>query len=270
MKTAAPSFAYIAQSMGDGSNHFIGISHDGMVYTWGTSNAMGQLGRTTTTTKHRLVPTMITTCDDHIIVDPKAVYVGGSRESGHSVILTKQHDLYVTGCDRWQQLGLGSASGGTAGYTWEGGRIWRNQFVVNHFIANVMEKTSGNKHVRHVALGDDHTVILSENQRDVYTFGKGGEGQLGVSGKPFVSAPVRSTRLSSSANDIAAVCAIHHCSVTLDVNGEILSKAGKCRMVQEAMVNAYKACKDRATKDGLIGDASVHIGQAYTENDLIR
>jgi hypothetical protein len=41
-------------------------------------------------------------------------------------------------------------------------------------------------------------------------------------------------------------------------------------MVQEAMVNAYKACKDRATKDGLIGDASVHIGQAYTENDLIR
>ena len=55
-----------------------------------------------------------------------------------------------------------------------------------------MNETSGTNKIRDVALGGDHTVVLSGNQHDVYTFGKGGEGQLGVMGKPFVSAPVKS------------------------------------------------------------------------------
>jgi alpha-tubulin suppressor-like RCC1 family protein len=49
-----------------------------------------------------------------------------------------------------------------------------------------------------VAAGDDHSVALHANRRDVYTWGRGEHGQLGVPGKCFVGAPRRSQLLSSS------------------------------------------------------------------------
>jgi alpha-tubulin suppressor-like RCC1 family protein len=240
----------------DGSKHCIGITAGGIVYSWGNSNAMGQLGRPT----HRdsKIPKPVLLPVD-MAADPPDMraYAGGSHESGHSVLVSMaNNDVFVVGCDRWQQLGLGSAAGGSSGYTWEGGQIWRTQFVKNPFIADLMQTISGSRGIRDVALGGDHTVILSENQRDVYTFGKGGEGQLGVSGKPFVSAPVRSTMLSSSSSRqhamIAAVCAVHHCSLTLDTNGEVLNTAGKCRMGNKDVVQAIQSCQERAERDGLL------------------
>jgi alpha-tubulin suppressor-like RCC1 family protein len=110
--------------------------------------------------------------------------------------------------------------------------------------------------IRDVALGGDHTLVLSSNQRDVYAFGKGGEGQLGTTGKPFVSAPVKATKLSVSSNDnktkIAAVCAIQHCALTIDDKGDVLKHAGKCRRSSREFQEALEACIRRATSNGLL------------------
>ena len=266
-------FPYTSCSV-DGSNHCIGITSQNTVYTWGNSNSMGQLGRPTRNRRDCQTPTIIATtttatATTTATTTPTPVfraYAGGNAESGHSLLVTtNDHQVHVSGCDRWQQLGLGSAAGGSAGYTWEGGRIWRQEFVPNHFITDLMTTTSGNHKIRDVALGGDHTIILSENQRDVYVFGKGGEGQLGIPGKSFVSAPVRSTVLSSTLNattktataatataDIAAVCAIHNCSMTLNGNGVILKKTGNCRMEHEAIMKGLTACRDRAERDKLL------------------
>jgi alpha-tubulin suppressor-like RCC1 family protein len=244
----APDFVHVTSSV-DGSRQSVGITASGKVFTWGRKNDMGQLGRVTTSSNDRKSPTLA-----KLDNTAKAVrgYAGGIGESGHTAVLDSRGHLWVAGCDRWQQLGLGSAAGGSSGYTWENGRIWREFFTRNDFIRELMDEKEGSS-VRDVALGGDHTIVLSSNQKDVYTFGKGGEGQLGLVGKPFVSAPIRSTVLSSSYKDatIAAVCGIRDCSLTLDSSGDVLNKAGRCRMAGELKV-ALSACIERAERDGLL------------------
>lgn len=238
----------------DGSQHAIGITASANVYTWGRSNDMGQLGRRTASSTERKTPTLVQVGTERTttttITNAVRGYAGGISESGHSAVLDADGYLWVAGCDRWQQLGLGSAAGGASGYTWENGMIWRDFFTRNDFLTDLMAKKEGNA-IRDVALGGDHTMILSSNEKDVYTFGKGGEGQLGLVGKPFVSAPVRSTQLSSSSGGIAAVCAIQDCSLTLDKSGSVLKKAGRCRLGGD-MKSALAACIKRATRDELI------------------
>jgi len=103
-----------------------------------------------------------------------------------------------------------------------------------------------------VALGGYHTVILSSNRKDVITFGKGSEGQLGLSSRPFVSSPAKSKVLSSSSPNISAVCAYRNCSMTLDTNGEVMSRAGKCSMELQGMKKALDLCRERAQETGLV------------------
>lgn len=237
-------FSHVATSA-DGSQQSVGITACGKVFTWGKSNEMGQLGRTTMSRKDCRIPT------------PAALpshaargFAGGNNESGHTVVLDSDGYLWMAGCDRWQQLGLGSAEGGAAGYTWENGRIWRESFVRNDFINDLL--VNRKESVRDVALGGDHTLVLSSNMRDVYASGKGGDGQLGLVGKPFVSAWVRSSELSSSKAEIAAVCAIQQCSLTLDGAGHVLKKAGRCKLRGKEDLIALRKCIERATKDGLL------------------
>jgi alpha-tubulin suppressor-like RCC1 family protein len=241
-------FIHVASSV-DGSQQSVGITASGNVYTWGRLNEMGQLGRKTESRKDCKTPSQVK------LDGTKAIrgFAGGINESGHSAVLDSSGHLWVAGCDRWQQLGLGSAEGGASGYTWENGRIWRDFFTRNDFVTNLMKKRNGS--IRDVALGGDHTIVLSSNKMDVYAFGKGGEGQLGLVGKPFVSASVRSTVLSSSKEEIAAVCAIHNCSLTLDDTGKVLKKAGRCRMTGE-MINGLRACIDRAAQEGILAKDS--------------
>ena len=191
---------------------------------------------------------------------------------------------------------IGSSNGGSSGYTWEKGKIWRNQFVRNTFLNELLllqhkqgqqeqqapaARTVGSSgvggNIRDVALGGDHTIILMNNQKDVYVFGKGGDGQLGLMNpnNPFVSAPTKSKRLSISISQqtrepleqkhqpqqqlekqklIAAVCAIKNCSITLDRNGEILNKVGKCSTSSSLrnIEQSLQFCKQRAKLDGLL------------------
>lgn len=253
----------------DGAGHFVGVTYSGSVHTWGRSGHLGRLGRPGPARRPAEV-----LLNDQKSPHVKAVkgYAGGTEESGHTAILDSAGFLWFCGCDRWQQLGLGSANGGAAGYTWRGGKIWQEQFQRNNYLMELlkagsrveiegMSSTMGSTEmnlIRDVALGAEHTVVLSANRRDVYAFGKGGEGQLGLQIKPFVSAPARSPELSISpqatnpAKGIAAVCAIQHCSLTLDGNGDTLKKAGKCRMNMKAMTDALASCRKRAVDDGLI------------------
>ncbi|KAL3800755.1 hypothetical protein ACHAW5_002469 [Stephanodiscus triporus] len=202
-------------------------------------------------------------------------YAGGFADSGHSAILDASGHLWLCGCDRWQQLGLGSSNGGSTGYAWGGGKPWQDRFRKNAHVADLlrrldpslpmdrpgdddddrrmmMEGDSSRRWIRDVALGGDHTVVLSSNGKDVIAFGKGSEGQLGLSSRPFVSSPAKSKILSSGAADISAVCAYRNCSMTLDVNGEVLSTAGKCSLELQGMKEALDMCRERAQETGLI------------------
>lgn len=253
-------FVHVAKPNQDGARHYIGITSSGAAFSWGKNN-FGQLGRistaassTTTNSSKETRPVEFEANSDENLNDTRLrfvkAYVGGLSDSGHSALLDSRGHVWLAGCDRWQQLGLGSTSGGSSGYTWNQGRVWRNKFVRNDFLAKVAGP------IRDVALGGDHTVVLSSNQKDVYVFGKGGEGQLGVDGKPFVSAPTRSKILSSSSstssnNDeaaISAVCAIQQCSLTLDENGQVITKTGKCRSISQSL----GSCIRRAEADGLL------------------
>lgn len=275
--TNIPPFRHVAHSR----KHSIGITNSGIAYSWGINNNFGQLGRPTKNAKDKNTPRPISLsadpaadADDSPLFVRRA-YVGGRSDSGHSALLDSNGHLWMAGCDRWQQLGLGSPSGGSNGYTWaDGGKIWRTEFCRNPHLTKFMQQhqqhidTHSNVHIRDVALGADHTVVLASNQQDVYTFGKGSEGQLGLTGKPFVSAIVRSSVLSTSSSSlsnnsatrtstsnsthVSAVCAIDHCSLTLDSNGQVMNKAGKCNMTSPVATKALQACMDRAQREGLV------------------
>mgnify|MGYP005840377029 CR=1 FL=1 len=245
-------FVHVAEPR-DGARHSIGVTVSGEAYSWGKNNNFGQLGQGPATsnsskssTQKDALPVELEIKDNNkypqTTVRFVKGFVGGFPDSGHSALLDSEGNIWLAGCDRWQQLGLGSSSGGSAGYTWNQGRVWRNKFVRNEFLATIAGP------IRDVSLGGDHTVALSTNRKDVYVFGKGGEGQLGLDGKPFVSAPARSKVLSSDKEAIAAVCAVQHCSATISRNGDVLNKAGKCRNV----VKAIQQCIQQARLDGLL------------------
>ncbi len=254
-------FSYIATS-NDGSLHNIGISSGGTVFTWGKSNALGQLGRQGSKSVPRQALFSNPNIQSQVIgndsfVDVKAVkgFVGGFKDAGHSAILDKDGYLWFTGCDRWQQLGLGSSSAGAAGYTWKA--LWQESFQRNDFLRELMlekTKTDDGAEIRDVAIGGDHTLVLSKNKKDVFSFGKGREGQLGLlAEKPFVSTPVHAKALSSAKNEIAAVCAVRHCSFTLDESGYVSKRSGKCQQwTSELMSKVVKHCRDKAEQDGLL------------------
>ena len=251
-----------AQSIEAG--HTIKVTNEGVPFSYCHSskscrNELGELGRTND--PYKLIPISLINHDGSTCKISLA-YTGGFPSSGHSALIDNQGYLYLCGCDRWQQLGLGSASAGSTGYTWKGGRLWQTEFQrAGHVIELLrqldpklgMDQYQNNNNntrrwIRDVALGGDHTVILSSNKKDVITFGKGGEGQLGLTSKPWVSSPSKSKVLSSSKPDLAAVCAFRHCSMTLGDDGQMKSSVGKCSKIRKAL----ERCQKRAAESGLI------------------
>eukprot|EP00984_Skeletonema_dohrnii_P023076 scaffold12185_cov114-Skeletonema_dohrnii-CCMP3373.AAC.4 len=269
---ASPIFTQTSQSTEAG--HTIKITNEGIPFSYCHSNKscineLGELGRTND--PYRLLPITLVNHDGSTNINASQAYTGGFPSSGHSALLDNQGYLYLCGCDRWQQLGLGSSNGGSSGYTWKGGRLWQTQFQRADHVIELLQRLDPNlgmkqqqnsksisnndnsrRWIRDVALGGDHTVILSSNKKDVITFGKGGEGQLGLTSKPWVSSPSKSKALSSSNSDIAAVCAFRHCSMTLNNDGELKNSVGKCSKIRKAL----ELCQKRAAESGLIGKNS--------------
>mmetsp|Transcript_21993 Transcript_21993/g.45446 ORF Transcript_21993/g.45446 Transcript_21993/m.45446 type:complete len:271 (-) Transcript_21993:1784-2596(-) len=248
----------LAKSM-DGSGQSVGISSDGRAYTWGRTNKLGQLGRRSGEKPSKKPhPAQFVDPDDpsRTVDNVKVVraFAGGNEEAGHTAVLDSTGSLWLAGTDRWQQLGLCNAALGTIGYTWDG--LWKEAFHRNTFVPKLLSDVCCDATIRDIAIGGDHTLVLSANKRDVIAFGKGGDGQLGLAGfKPWVSAPVRSKELSSRKGDIAAVCAINHCSLTLGNDGQVLSEAGKCsKRMSKRYAAALQYCQKRAERDGLVLD----------------
>lgn len=238
-----PFFVDVAE----GTRHSIGITPDGTAFSWGRSTSMGQLGRDNTETPFRS-PGRVPFPKDVKVIKAFASRNSDS-DSGHSAIIDDRGKLWMAGCDRWQQLGLGSSNGGSTGYTWQGGKQWQDRFIISQSVTELMKEDDCSE-IRDVALGDDHTLILSSNKKTVYAYGKGGDGQLGFVGKPFVSAPKRSPILSGK--NIAAVCAVQSCSMTIDDNGVIKSKVGKCR--SSIISDGISKCIENARRHGLLVD----------------
>lgn len=258
------------------AGHTIQISNSGVPYSYCHNkkvcdNDLGQLGRSGNTST-RLPIQLDNGHDDNVSTPTVAhAYTGGFASSGHSALVDANGNLWMSGCDRWQQLGLGSSNGGSAGYTWKGGRLWQPLFQRNDFVVELLhtldpslkrnnivqsplasnEYDPSRRWIRDVALGGDHTVVLASNKRDVIAFGKASEGQLGLSSKPWVSSPAKSKLLSSTNADISAVCAFRNCSMTLDDNGEVMNKAGKCSLELKGMKRALELCQIRAKDTGL-------------------
>ncbi len=83
---------------------------------------------------------------------------------------------------------------------------------------------------------------------------QGGDGQLGLVGKPFVSAPVKSKTLSESGDVLlSAVCAFQNCSMTLDESGNVRKQAGKCRI--PGLQESIQECITQAKQAGLIASS---------------
>ncbi|KAL7462910.1 hypothetical protein ACHAXS_003285 [Conticribra weissflogii] len=282
--SSSSSVKFIEISKAQEAGHAIAITPDGTAYSFclpsskSCNNELGQLGRKGDI--HATLPVVIFNANGKN--DPKSnttndnaksksrmahAYAGGFANSGHSALLDANGYLHLSGCDRWQQLGLGSSHGGSSGYTWENGRLWQEEFRPNGFVVDLLKALDGNlgggsvhdksedmsrRYIRDVALGGDHTVVLSSNRKDVITFGKGGEGQLGLTTKPWVSAPMRSKALSSKTSDIAAVCAFRNCSLTLDERGNVKGTAGKCSMNLKGIRRGLEYCVKRAREGGLI------------------
>ena len=190
----------------------------GSVYSWATKkngNRFGQLGRQENIkdTSQKMKPTSATASSFFV-----AAAAGGSKDSGHTLVVTREGSVYACGCDRWQQLGLGSTAAGAAGYTWEGGKLWRKELILLKGLRNVTK----------VAAGDDHSVALLNNG-EVWTFGRGEHGQLGHPGKPFVMPPTKSVLLSEDRNTICNVRAEGNCTGTFDKNDSLLKHVGRCK-----------------------------------------
>lgn len=288
---APTSFKEVSKAQDSG--HTVSITIDGRPYSRchnskSCTNELGQLGRTGNPSlflpMNMILPLAKRNSSKNnnnnndsftaSIVKAAHGYVGGFGSAGHTAILDTEGRLWVCGCDRWQQLGLGSSQSGSSGYTWTGGKLWQEQLQLNTHVVKLLQtldpslgssSTSSTaaaannnddqsrRYIRDVALGGDHTVILSANKRDVITFGKGAEDQLGLSSKPFVSAPTKSKTLSSkSSSNISAVCAYRNCSLTLGDTGQVISTTGKCSLELQGMKKALDLCRKRAHVSGLI------------------
>jgi alpha-tubulin suppressor-like RCC1 family protein len=171
-----------------GTRHSIGVDSQGVAHSWGKSHSLGQLGRSISLQFPAKTPGPITGLPRKI----RNAYAshGSDSDSGHSALLDDAGMLWMTGCDRWQQLGLGSSKGGSTGYTWKGGKLWQEKFVLSRHVTDLMKEqkqklTSETDGIRDVALGEDHTLVLGSHGT-VYAFGKGGDGQLGLSSLPSV------------------------------------------------------------------------------------
>ena len=129
-----------------------------------------------------------------------AAAAGGAMDAGHTAVVLSDGSVFTCGCDRWQQLGLGSSAAGSAGYTWENGKIWRP--VLQR--VQSLDPPNPNDPIIDVACGADYTILRSKNGR-VVGFGRSQIGQVTGNGRkgPFVTGPVHVAATKAAVTHIA-------------------------------------------------------------------
>ena len=104
--------SFIRTSKAQEAGHTFGITSNNIANSYChnskvCNNELGQLGRSGDVN----TPLPAALVHDGNESSAAFAYTGGFPSSGHSAILDIRGYLWVTGCDRWQQLGLGSSDG---------------------------------------------------------------------------------------------------------------------------------------------------------------
>ena len=229
------------------ATHCVALAHSGEVLTWAThpcGNRFGQLCRGAAERSLDVKAQRPMPVGPEQPVRVQAVAAGGSKETGHTVLLGDDGSIWACGCDRWQQLGLsgGLPSGSAVGYTWSDGRIWQSS------LQEVTALRSMGVKACQAAGGTDHTVVLASNRQDVYTWGRGEHGQLGRGGRkgPFLASPGRSPVLSAPEGaEVAKVFADGNCSAAVHRNvkegtTDVVSAGTRCNDLLSAISKSLR------------------------------
>ncbi|XP_051993155.1 probable E3 ubiquitin-protein ligase HERC3 [Xyrauchen texanus] len=131
-----------------GGDHSFALSISGVVFGWGKNNA-GQLGLGDTT--DRYVPTDVSS-----LTWKKTVFISCGGE--HTATLSKGGTVFTFGSGRFGQLGHNS--------------------ITDEHHPRVVAELWGSK-VSRITCGRNHTLVLVESSKLIYSFGCGTQGQLG-------------------------------------------------------------------------------------------
>jgi len=157
-----PLYHYSITVVGCGDDHSVCITDDGRLFTWG-SNKEGQLGLRDF--KTRLQPTMIECCHDPDVPRLKntknKIFTDVIVGNWHCLAITSKKKVYAWGKNKYGQLGLGHT----------------NNLPLPTSILPLSDPLNP-KNVRCMAAGKGHSAVIAEDG-DVYTWGRGWDGQLG-------------------------------------------------------------------------------------------
>ncbi|EPS68384.1 hypothetical protein M569_06389, partial [Genlisea aurea] len=145
-------------SLSCGGAHAIALCKNGRVLTWGRGSS-GQLGHGETA--GRLHPTAVKTLENSLIVDVSAGW-------NHSAFVSEDGGIFTCGDGSFGKLGHGNHTSQCF------------PLQLSHFARHRIKK---------VACGTRHTLVLLGGKNQVYAFGAGKRGQLGISTNKSESTP---------------------------------------------------------------------------------
>ena len=113
MPSDAASSAFADVSKAQEAGHTLAVAPDGTPFSRCHNqkiccNELGELGRGGDPSK--LLPIHLESSDGSgSVIKAAHAYAGGFPSSGHSALLDTNGNLWMCGCDRWQQLGVSGA-----------------------------------------------------------------------------------------------------------------------------------------------------------------
>lgn len=141
-----------------GTSHSLAIRDDGLLFAWG-ANSFGQLGNGTEISATS--PQQVSL--EHLGYEPstwKAVAAGDSHSVAVRSVTTAVGDDFLWGSNEYGQLGDGTTTRRTTA---------------------VSSRLDPNALISDVACGAHHNIVLTPfGGNSVYTWGRGGQGQLGI------------------------------------------------------------------------------------------
>lgn len=198
-----PLYHYSITVIGCGQSHSVCITDDGRLFTWG-SNKEGQLGLRDF--KSRLQPTMIECCADPDVPRMKntknKIFTDISVGTWHCLAITSKKKVYAWGKNKYGQLGLGNTT---------------NLPLPTSILP--LSDPLNPKNVRCMAAGRSHSAIISEDG-DVYTWGRGWDGQLGHDIFTEIELEPRIVPHMENRSSTVMACGSGHTAVVTD-NGSV-------------------------------------------------
>ena len=198
-----PLYHYSITTIGCGDDHSACITDDGRLFTWG-SNKEGQLGLRDF--KTRLQPVMVECCHDPDVPRLKntknKIFTNIIVGNWHNLAITSKKKVYAWGKNKYGQLGLGHT----------------NNLSLPTSILTLSDPLNP-KNVRCMAAGKSHSVIIAEDG-DVYTWGRGWDGQLGHDVVTEIELEPRIVPHMENRASAAVACGAGHTVIVTD-NGNV-------------------------------------------------